>query len=76
MPYGIAMFDELGFCDYLDNEQGTKYKANTILSRLYNEKAKDGTSSKHYRRSLIRPTKRYKAGEYKETVKKDYQKLK
>ena len=76
MPYGIAMFDYLGFCEYLDREQGTKYKADQILSRLYNNKAKDGTSAKHYRRSLIKPLPRYKAGEYKETVKTDYQKLK
>jgi hypothetical protein len=76
MPYGIAMFDYLGFCEYLDREQGTKYKANYILSKLYNEKAKDGTSAKHYRRSLIKPLPRYKAGEYKQTVKTDYQKLK
>ncbi|WP_273212719.1 hypothetical protein [Runella zeae] len=76
MPYGIAMFDELGFCEHLDNEQGVKYKANTILSRLYNPNAKDDTSAKHYRRSLVKPLQRYKAGEYKETVKTDYQKLK
>lgn len=76
MPYGIAMFDFLGFCEYLDREQGTKYKADNILSKLYNENAKDGTSAKHYRRSLVKPLTRYKAGEYKETVKTDYQKLK
>jgi hypothetical protein len=76
MPYGIAMFDYLGFCEYLDREQGTKYKADYILSKLYNEKAKDGTSAKHYRRSLVKTLTRYKAGEYKETVKTDYQKLK
>jgi hypothetical protein len=76
MPYGIAMFDYLGFCEYLDREQGTKYKADNILSKLFNEKAKDGTSAKHYRRSLIKPLPRYKAGEYKQTVKTDYQKLK
>jgi hypothetical protein len=76
MPYGIAMFDYLGFCEYLDQEQGTKYKADQILSRLFNNNAKDGTSAKHYRRSLIKPLQRYKAGEYKETVKTDYQKLK
>lgn len=76
MPYGIAMFDELGFCAYLDNEQGANYKANIILSRLYNEKAKDGTSAKHYRRSLIKPLERYKACEYKETVRNAYQNLK
>lgn len=76
MPYGIAMFDFLGFCEYLDREQGTKYKANKILSRLYNAKAKDGTSAKHNRRSLFKPLSRYKACEYKETVKNDYQNLK
>lgn len=76
MPYGIAMFDFLGFCERLDREQGTKYKADKILSKLYNDKAKDGTSAKHYRRSLVKPLERYKAGEYKETVKTDYQKLK
>lgn len=75
MPYGIAMFDFLGFCECLDREQGTKYKANQILSKLYNEKANDGTSAKHYRRSLVKPLQRYKAGEYKETVKTDYQNL-
>lgn len=76
MPYGIAMFDELGFCEYLDKEKGTKFKANIIISRLYNEKAKDGTSSRHLRNSLIKPSDRYNAGNYKETVKKDYQNLK
>ncbi len=76
MPYGIAMFDYLGFCEYLDREQGTKYKADQILSRLYNPNAKDGTSAKHYRRSLVKPLTRYKAGEYKEIVKTDYNKLK
>lgn len=76
MPYGIAMFDFLDFCEYLDREQGTKYKANNILSKLFKENAKDGTSAKHYRRSLIKLLPRYKAGEYKETVKTDYQKLK
>ncbi len=76
MPYGIAMFDFLGFCEHLDRELGTKYKANKILSNLYNESAKDGTSAKHLRRSLFKPLPRYKAGEHKETVKTDYQKLK
>ncbi len=77
MPYGIAMFDFLGFCEYLDREQGTKYKADNILSKLFNEKAKDGTSAKHYRRSLIKSTSpRYKAGDYKDIVQKDYKELK
>jgi hypothetical protein len=76
MPYGIAMFDELGFCEFLDKELGTKYKTDKILSRLYNPKAKDGTSAKHYRRSLVKVSDRYKAGEHKETVKSDYEKLK
>ena len=76
MPYGIAMFDNLGFCEYLDREQGSKYKTDQILSRLYNEGAKDGTSAKHYRRSLIKPTPRYNAREYKEIVITDYEQLK
>ena len=76
MPYGIAMYDYLGFCNLLDKEQGTKYKADKILSRFYNGKAKDGTAAKHYRRSLIKPLLRYKAGEYKQVVQTDYEKLK
>lgn len=77
MPYGIAMFDFLGFCEYLDIQQGTKYKADLILSRFFNEKAKDGTSAKHYRRSLIKfTTSRYKAGDYKDTVQRNYEELK
>jgi hypothetical protein len=77
MPYGIAMFDFLGFCEYLDNQQGTKYKADIVLSRFFNEKAKDGTSAKHYRRSLIKNTSsRYKAGEYTTIVQRDYEELK
>jgi hypothetical protein len=76
MPYGIAMFDYLGFLKYLDEEQKAKYKTDKILSRLYNENAKDGSSAKHYRRSLLKSLDRYKAIEYKETVKNDYQKLK
>jgi hypothetical protein len=76
MPYAIAMFDYLGFCDFLDNEKGTKYKANEIISRMFNDIAKDGTSAKHYRRSLIKPSERYNSHKFKETVIKDYQKLK
>ena len=76
MPYGIAMFNELGFCEFLDNEHGAKYKANKVLSRLYNEDAKDGTTARHYRHSLVNPTKRYNAKQYKEKVTKDYQNLK
>lgn len=76
MPYGIAMFDFLGFCEYLDIQQGTKYKADIILSRFFNEKAKDGTSAKHYRRSLVKITLRYKAGDYKDTVQRNYEELK
>ena len=76
MPYGIAMFDYLGFCEHLDFEQGPKCKANKILARLYNENVKDGTNARHLRESLIRANKRFKANEYKITVKKDYEKLK
>ena len=76
MPYGIAMFNELGFCEFLDNEHGAKYKANKVLSRLYKEDAKDGTTARHYRHSLVNPNKRYNAKQYKEKVIKDYQNLK
>jgi len=76
MAYSIAMFDYLGFCDFLDNEKGTKYKANHYLSRLYNENAKDGTQAKHYRNSLINNKKRYTSYLHKEKVIKDYEKLK
>jgi hypothetical protein len=76
MPYGIAMFDFLGFCSYLDREHRTKYKANHIISKLFNNMAKDGTSAKHLRRSLVKPFPRYKACEQKENVIKDYEQLK
>ena len=76
MPYGIAMLDYLNFLTYLDKSQGTKKKANLIVSRLFNEKAKDDTSAKHYRSSLVKPKPRYNASEYKQTVISDYQKLK
>jgi hypothetical protein len=76
MPYGIAMLDYLNFLTYLDKSQGTKKRANLIVSRLFNEKAKDDTSAKHYRSSLVKPKPRYNASEYKQTVISDYQKLK
>jgi hypothetical protein len=76
MPYGIAMFDFLGFIDHLDRENGTAYKANFILSRLFKPEAKDDTSAKHLRRSLVKPLQRYKAILHKETVQTDYEKLK
>lgn len=76
MPYGIAMLDYLNFLTYLDKSQGAKKRANLIVSRLFNEKAKDDTSAKHYRSSLVKPKPRYNASEYKQTVISDYQKLK
>ena len=76
MAYGIAMFDFLKFCDYLENEKGTKYKANIILTRLYNEKAKDGTTARHYRSSLVKNNPRYTSYLHKESVQHDYQELK
>jgi hypothetical protein len=76
MPYGIAMLDYLNFLTYFDKAKGTKKKANLIVSRLFNEKAKDDTSAKHYRSSLVKPRPRYNASEYKQTVISDYQKLK
>lgn len=76
MAYGIAMFDFLGFCQFLDNENGAKYKTNIFLSRLYNDKAKDGTQARHYRNSLINNRPRYTSYLHKENVIKDYNKLK
>lgn len=76
MAYGIAMFDYLGFCTFLDNEKGVKYKANYYLSKLFNEKAKDGTQAKHYRNSLLNNKPRYTSYLHKEKVIKDYEKLK
>jgi len=76
MAYGIAMFDYLGFCDFLDNEKGTKYKANQYLSKLYKENAKDGTQAKHYRNSLVNNKPRYTSYLHKEKVIKDYEQLK
>ena len=76
MAYGIAMLDFLGFCEHLDKEQGTKYKANIILSKLYNPKVKEGTTARHYRTSLIKNKARYTSYLHKNEVQNDYQELK
>lgn len=78
MPYGIAMFEEINFCDYLDLLHGTKYKTNLIISKWYNPNAKDGTTAKHQRNALNKkePNKRYTSYLHKERVKKDYESLK
>lgn len=76
MAYGIAMFDFLGFCEFLDIENGTKYKTNIFLSKLYNINAKDGTQARHYRNSLIKNKSRYTSYKHKEKVIKDYDNLK
>jgi hypothetical protein len=74
--YGIAMFNELDFLYQLDKKEGTSAKANKKISQLYNEKVKTGDEAKKIRASLIKPTDRHNAKEYKETVRKAYQKLK
>lgn len=74
--YGIAMFDFLGFCEFLDLENGVKKKTNTFLSRLYNQNAKDDTKARHLRNSLKTKKPRYTSYLHKEQVKKDYQELK
>jgi len=76
MPYGIAMFDYLGFCKFLDAKNGVKYKTNKYLSRLYNQNAKDGTTAKHHRNSLVNNKSRYTSYLHIETVIKDYEELK
>ena len=76
MPYGIAMFNFLGFCEYLDGKIGTKYKSNHFLSKLYNGNAKDGTKARHERNSLIKKNSRHTSYLHIETVKKHYQQLK
>lgn len=76
MPYGIAMFDELGFLTSLDEREKNKGEASFKIAKLYNNKIKDGTNVRHLWNSLIKPTGRYNAKEHKATVRKDYQKLK
>ena len=76
MAYGIAMFDYLDFCEFLDKEKGTKEKANFYLSRLYNKKVKDGTRSRHLRNSLINNKPRHTSYLHIEKTIKDYEKLK
>jgi hypothetical protein len=76
MAYGIAMFDYLEFCTFLDEQKGTKVKANKYLSKLYNEKANDDTQARHYRNSLVSNKPRYTSYLHKEKVIKDYQELK
>ena len=76
MAYSIAMFDYLGFCEFLDKEKATKEKANHFLSKLFNYNAKDGTQARHYRNSLIANKSRYTSYLHKEKVIKDYEQLK
>ena len=76
MPFGIAMFDELGFLTSLDEREKNKGNANFKIAKLYNNKIKDGTNVKHLRNSLNRASNRYNAKEYRETVRNEYQKLK
>ena len=76
MAYGISMFEYLGFCRHIDDEQGTKKKADLILSKLFNANAKGGTQSRHYRSSLIKHNTKYTSYLHEERVKTDYKKLK
>ena len=76
MAYSIAMFDYLGFCEFLDKEKANKEKANHFLSKLFNYNAKDGTQARHYRNSLIANKSRYTSYLHKEKVIKDYEQLK
>lgn len=76
MPFGIAMFDELDFFTSLDVREKSKTNANFKIAKIYNADIKDGTNVKHLRNSLIKPKDRYNAKEHKETVRKEYQKLK
>jgi hypothetical protein len=76
MAYSIAMFDYIGFCDFLDKEKGTKTKANLLISKLFKSNAKEGTQARHYRNSLLNNKPRYTSYLHKEKVIKDYEQLK
>lgn len=77
MPYGIAMFDLLGFLKFLDAEKGVQYKTHYTINRLYDRDSKDevGTNAKRNRYALSKPNERYNSKKYKEIVIKDYQNI-
>lgn len=80
LPYGIAMFDFLGFLEHLEKEHfNIKYKLNMEISKWYNSdiegRAVKANISTLYKSSTEDKT-RYTAHLHKEIVKKDYEKLK
>ena len=80
LPYCIAMFDFLGYLKHLEREHfKTKYKLNRQVSTWFNSD-KDGRSVKGNISTLSgygkEDKKKYTAHTHKETVQKDYQKLK
>lgn len=79
IPYQIAMFDYLGFIEHLTTHFQAKYKVNKELSKWFNAD-KEGRMVKANIATLNPQSKedrdRYTAHLHKETVKKDYQKLK
>ena len=81
LPYKIAMINYVGFISHLEREHfhNAKYKMNKEISKLFNSD-REGRTIKGHISSLLPNTtedkKRYTAYRYKETVKKDYSKLK
>jgi hypothetical protein len=80
LPYSIAMFDFLGFLTHIESEHfKTKYKLNKEVAKWFNSD-KDGRAVKGNISSLsdysTENKSKYTAHTHKETVKKDYQKLK
>ena len=80
LPYSIAMFDFLGFLKHIESEYfKTKYKLNIEVAKWFNSD-KDGRAVKGNISSLsdysTENKSKYTAHTHKETVKKDYQKLK
>ena len=80
LPYSIAMFDFLGFLKHIESEHfKTKYKLNKEVTKWFNSD-KDGRAVKGNISSLsdysTENKSKYTAHTHKETVKKDYQKLK
>ena len=80
LPYQIAMIDYLGFIKYLEKEHfQAKYKLNKELSKWF-DSDKDGRAVKANISCLLGNStenkNRYTAHLHKETVQKDYEKLK
>lgn len=78
-PYGIAMFDYLGFIDHLSREHfRTIEKRDLEISRWFNPKSLDETNISGLIRSLVKKPSdgRFRAHLKNEQVQKDYQSLK